>query len=112
MAVTAPPAATESVPVASSRPWAEREWVMLLLRLARRRTALFGLVVVAGAVLTAVFAPAISPFDPLEQGHGFLVPCPSPSPGSTSQLGLAPASLACFFRSSIALSACWQYSSA
>jgi peptide/nickel transport system permease protein len=50
-----------------SRPWAEREWAVLLTRLVRRRTSLFGLLVVALAFLTAALAPAISPFDPLEQ---------------------------------------------
>ena len=66
--MTPPPAvATETATLAPPRPWAEREWVMLLTRLVRRRTALFGLLVVAIAVLTALFAPAISPFDPLEQ---------------------------------------------
>jgi peptide/nickel transport system permease protein len=59
--------ATESVPLAPERPWKEREWVVLLVRLARRRTALFGLLVVGLAVLTAVLAPVVSPFDPLTQ---------------------------------------------
>jgi peptide/nickel transport system permease protein len=59
--------ATESVPLAPERPWKEREWVVLLVRLARRRTALFGLLVVGLAVLTAVLAPVVSPFDPLAQ---------------------------------------------
>jgi len=52
------------------RPWVEREWVTLLRRLVRRRTALFGLLVVLGVVLAAVAAPLISPFDPLEQDIG------------------------------------------
>ena len=63
-------AATESVTLAAPRPWVEREWAVLLVRLIRRRTALFGLVVVAMVALTAVFAPALSPFDPLEQDIG------------------------------------------
>ncbi len=49
------------------RPLHEREWVALMWRLARRRTALFGLIVVAIVLLTAVFANVVSPFDPLEQ---------------------------------------------
>jgi peptide/nickel transport system permease protein len=61
------PAVTESLTAAPARPWAEREWVTLLRRLVRRRTALFGLAVVAGVFLTALLAPALSPFDPLEQ---------------------------------------------
>jgi len=60
--VAAPPAL-----LIPPRPWAEREWAMVLQRLVRRRTALFGLVVVAIAVLAAVFAPALTRFDPLEQ---------------------------------------------
>lgn len=45
----------------------EREWLSFLTRLARRRTALFGLVVVVVVMLVALFAPWLSPFDPLEQ---------------------------------------------
>jgi peptide/nickel transport system permease protein len=45
----------------------ERGWVMTLRRLARRRTALFGLGVVSIVLLAAAFAPWITPFDPLEQ---------------------------------------------
>ena len=45
----------------------ERQWVMALKRLARRRTALFGLGVVATVLLAAIFAPWLTPFDPLEQ---------------------------------------------
>jgi peptide/nickel transport system permease protein len=62
-----PSVATEPVVLAPPRPWAEREWVVLLSRLVRRRTALFGLLVVAVTVFAAVFAPALSPFDPLDQ---------------------------------------------
>ncbi len=61
------PIATESVALAPPRPWREREWVVLLARLVRRRTALFGMLVVAVVVLTAIFAPLVSPFDPLAQ---------------------------------------------
>ncbi|MBI4560910.1 MAG: ABC transporter permease [Candidatus Rokubacteria bacterium] len=45
----------------------ERQWLALLARLARRRTALFGLVVVVLVGFGALFAPWLSPFDPLEQ---------------------------------------------
>ena len=62
-----PVVATGRVELAPPRPWGEREWVVMLGRLIRRRTALFGLAVVAVVVLTAVFAPLLSPFDPLEQ---------------------------------------------
>jgi peptide/nickel transport system permease protein len=46
--------------------------VVFLRRLAARRTALFGLVVVAVVVLTAIAAPLLSPFDPIEQDLGDL----------------------------------------
>ena len=66
--MSAPPSAVaEAVALAPPRPWAEREWVVLMLRLTRRRTALFGLAVVALVVLTAFWAPVLAPFDPLEQ---------------------------------------------
>jgi peptide/nickel transport system permease protein len=62
--------ATPVVPLAVPRPWADREWVTLLRRLVRRRTAVFGLLVVLGVLLAALFAPLVSPFDPLEQDIG------------------------------------------
>ena len=62
-----PSVASDSVVLAPPRPFSEREWVLLIRRLTRRRTALFGFAVVAIVVLTAVFAPVLSPFDPLEQ---------------------------------------------
>lgn len=46
---------------------AAREWQLFLRRLARRRTALFGLCVVALVLVTALAAPLVSPFDPIEQ---------------------------------------------
>jgi peptide/nickel transport system permease protein len=49
-----------------------REWLEFLRRLAARRTALFGLLVVVIVVLTAVAAPLLSPFDPVEQDLGDL----------------------------------------
>jgi len=45
----------------------ERRWVMTLKRLARRRTALFGLGVVSIVLLAAALAPWLTPFDPLDQ---------------------------------------------
>jgi peptide/nickel transport system permease protein len=52
---------------------AERaEWMVFLRRLATRRTALFGLAVVVIVVVTAVAAPLLSPFDPIEQDLGDL----------------------------------------
>jgi peptide/nickel transport system permease protein len=49
-----------------------REWLEFLRRLAARRTALFGLLVVVVVVLTALAAPLLSPFDPVEQDLGDL----------------------------------------
>ena len=49
---------------------ARSEWWMFVRRLARRRTALFGFVVVAVVVLTAVAAAVLTPFDPIEQDIG------------------------------------------
>lgn len=48
-------------------PVEEKQWLVTLKRLARRRTALVGLGVVVMVLLAALFAPWISPFDPLEQ---------------------------------------------
>jgi peptide/nickel transport system permease protein len=48
------------------------EWLVFMRRLVARRTALFGLVVVLGVVLTAVASPLLSPFDPIEQDLGDL----------------------------------------
>jgi peptide/nickel transport system permease protein len=47
-----------------------REWWVFVRRLARRRTSLFGLVVVAVVVLTALAAGFVTPFDPVEQNIG------------------------------------------
>lgn len=44
-------------------------WV-LLRRLIRRRTALFGLVVVTAVALAALMAPVLAPFDPVAQDIG------------------------------------------
>jgi len=63
-------ATSDLPPLVRPRPWAEREWVTLLRRLVRRRTALFGLLVVVGVMVAAAAAPLISPFDPLEQDIG------------------------------------------
>ena len=71
MAVSRPSTAAPDVaPLAPPRPWAEREWVTLLRRLVRRRTALFGMLVVVAVLLAAALAPLVSPFDPLEQDIG------------------------------------------
>jgi peptide/nickel transport system permease protein len=48
----------------------EREWVIFLRRLGRRRISLFGLIVVLAVVVTALAAGWVSPFDPVEQAIG------------------------------------------
>jgi peptide/nickel transport system permease protein len=59
-----------SVVVAEAAPSPRPEWAMFVTRLARRRTALFGLVVVAIVVFTSLTAPWLTPFDPVEQDIG------------------------------------------
>ncbi|HET6366351.1 MAG TPA: ABC transporter permease [Pseudomonadales bacterium] len=63
-------AASGTLVVAPPRPFAEREWVRVVTRLVRRRTALFGLIVVLAVLVAAVFASFVSPFDPLAQDIG------------------------------------------
>jgi peptide/nickel transport system permease protein len=67
MKTTASTTALDLVPIPSP---ALREWAAFARRLARRRTALFGLVVVALVVLTALAAPWLMVFDPIEQAIG------------------------------------------
>ncbi len=47
--------------------WRQTEAWALTRRLVRRRTALFGLVVIVAVLAAAVFAPLLTRFDPLEQ---------------------------------------------
>src|SRR4030095_17122492 len=71
--MAAPPpsaAATEVASLPSARSRTEREWVTLLRRLVRRRTALFGMLVCLCVLWTALLAPRGSPCDPLEQDIG------------------------------------------
>jgi len=63
----ATPAGTTAVVLPALAEHEERYWLSTLKRLARRRTALFGLAVVVAVVLAAVFAAWLTPFDPLEQ---------------------------------------------
>jgi len=63
----APPNGTTTVALPALAAGGERHWLVALRRLARRRTALFGLGVVVIVLLAAVFAPWLTPFDPLEQ---------------------------------------------
>ncbi|HLE44351.1 MAG TPA: ABC transporter permease [Methylomirabilota bacterium] len=46
--------------------WSGESWAWAR-RLARRRTALFGLVVITAVGAAALFAPVLAPFDPVEQ---------------------------------------------
>lgn len=66
-----------------------REWFVLGQRLARRRTALFGLIVVTLVVATALAAPWLSPFDPVGQdiGHRLRPPGWRDASGALHPLG-------------------------
>src|SRR5438094_15829 len=56
-----------TIAIPAKRGAARSEWLTLFRRLARRRTALFGLVVVALVFAAALGAPWLSPWDPIEQ---------------------------------------------
>ena len=60
-------AARIALPPAHATSIGRREWLAFWRRLARRRTAVFGAVVVAAVLGAALAAPLISPFDPLGQ---------------------------------------------
>jgi peptide/nickel transport system permease protein len=60
------------VPMSEAARPEPRRWLVFLRRLTARRTALFGLVVVLVVALTALAAPLIEPFDPIEQDLGDL----------------------------------------
>lgn len=57
----------EVLTLSRAAPPARPQWALFAGRLARRRTALFGLLVVIAVVLTAAAASWLSPFDPIEQ---------------------------------------------
>jgi peptide/nickel transport system permease protein len=65
-----------------ARPVRERRWVVLKRALSAR-FAWFGLAVLALAMLTAIFAPFVSPYDPLKQDLGNLLA----KPGGAHLLG-------------------------
>ena len=70
-----------TIAIPADRFAARREWLTLLGRLARRRTALFGLVVVALVFVAALGAPWLSAWDPIEQDiTNRLKPPGSPDP--------------------------------
>ena len=57
----------DAIVLPAARAAARREWVQFLRHLARRRTALFGLVVVALVLVGALGAPWLTTWDPTEQ---------------------------------------------
>jgi peptide/nickel transport system permease protein len=61
------PISARTMGLAGERSPARREWLLFMRRLARRRTALFGLVVVLAVVVAALGAPWLSAYDPVEQ---------------------------------------------
>src|SRR2546426_3813981 len=70
-----------TIAIPAERGAARSEWLTLFRRLARRRTALFGLVVVALVFAAALGAPWLSPGDPIEQDiTNRLKPPGSPDP--------------------------------
>jgi peptide/nickel transport system permease protein len=64
------PAAVHTAALAEDVHPPRSEWLVFLVRLARRRTALFGVLVVIAVVLTAAAAPLLTPFDPISQDIG------------------------------------------
>ena len=61
------PISARPIDLAGTRSPARREWVVFARRLARRRTALFGLVVVSVVIVAALGAPWLVQYDPIEQ---------------------------------------------
>src|SRR3989442_12679710 len=58
---------SRAVDISAGRAPAPREWALFAWRLARRRTALFGLVVVMIVIVAALGASWIAGYDPTEQ---------------------------------------------
>jgi peptide/nickel transport system permease protein len=79
----------EAIALPAERTPARREWVQFLRRLARRRTALFGLVVVAVVLVGALGAPWLTPWDPTEQDitHRLMPPGSQDASGRAHLLG-------------------------
>jgi peptide/nickel transport system permease protein len=61
------PISARTIDLAGARRPARREWIVFARRLARRRTALFGLVVVTVVIVSALGASWLSAYDPIEQ---------------------------------------------
>jgi peptide/nickel transport system permease protein len=79
----------EAIALPAERTPARREWIQFLRRLARRRTALFGLVVVAVVLVGALGAPWLTPWDPTEQDitHRLMPPGSQDASGRAHLLG-------------------------
>jgi len=58
---------TDAIALRGGREVARSEWLVFARRLARRRTALFGLLVVGAVLVAALGAPWLTSFDPTEQ---------------------------------------------
>ena len=70
-----------AIALPAERASTQREWIVFVRRLARRRTALFGLIVVAVVFVAALGAPWLTPYDPTEQDiTNRLKPPGSPDP--------------------------------
>ena len=77
----------DAIALPAERAAARREWVAFVRRLARRRTALFGLVVVALVLAAALGAPWLTANDPTEQDiTNRLKPPGSPDPSGRMHL--------------------------
>ena len=77
----------DAIALPAERAAARREWVAFVRRLARRRTALFGLVVVALVFGAAFGAPWLTDYDPTEQDiTNRLKPPGSPDPSGRMHL--------------------------
>ena len=61
------PISARPLDLTGDRAPARREWAVFARRLARRRTALFGLIVVTVVVVAALGAPWLAQYDPIEQ---------------------------------------------
>jgi peptide/nickel transport system permease protein len=65
--------ASGNIDVAADETPARRAW----RRLARRKSAMVGLVIVVALILIAILAPLIAPFDPTQQAYAYVRKPPS-----------------------------------